>query len=43
MNYEDYYDEEDYDVSHALGLRRLLQYLEECQKEGYVCIPWFSD
>lgn len=39
----DHYDEEDYDVSHALGLRRLLQYLEECQKEGYVCIPWFSD
>ena len=43
QNEIDHYDEEDYDVSHANRLRRLLQYLEECQKEGYTCIPWYSD
>lgn len=39
----DHYDEEDYDVSHANRLKKLLQYLDECQKEGYTCIPWYSD
>lgn len=43
QNEIDHYDEEDYDVSHANRLRKLLQYLEECQKEGYTCIPWYSD
>ena len=38
----DHYDEDDYDVSRANKLRRILQYLEECQKEGYTCIPWCS-
>lgn len=38
----DRYEEEDYDASHAKRLEKLLQYLEECQKEGYVCIPWYS-
>lgn len=39
----DHYDEEDYDVSHAHRLKKLLQYLEKCQEEGYVCIPWYSE
>ena len=43
QNEIDHYDEEDYDVSHANRLRGLLQYLEECQKEGYTCIPWYSN
>ena len=43
QNEIDHYDEEDYDVSHANRLRRLLQYLEECQKEGYTCIPRYSN
>ena len=42
QNEMDHYDEEDYDVSHANRLKGLLQYLEECQKEGYTCIPWYS-
>ena len=39
----DSFEEEDYDNSKARSLRTVLQYLEECQEEGYVCIPWFSD
>lgn len=42
QNEMDHYDEEDYDVSHANRLKNLLQYLEECQKEGYTCLPWYS-
>lgn len=38
----DHYDEEDFDVSHANTLKKILQYLEECQDEGYICIPWYS-
>lgn len=38
----DHYEEEDYDASHAKRLGKILQCLEECQKEGYVCIPWYS-
>lgn len=37
------YDEDDYDVSHAKHLDRILKYLEECQDKGYVCIPWYSN
>lgn len=37
------YDEDDYDASHAKQVRKMLEYLEECQKDGYVCIPFFSD
>ena len=39
----DTYDEDDYDVSHAKHLDKILKYLEECQDKGYVCIPWYSD
>lgn len=37
------YDAEDYDVSHAKCVKNMLNYLEECQEDGYVCIPYFSD
>lgn len=37
------YDEDDYDAGHAKLVKRMLEYLEECQKDGYVCIPFFSD
>lgn len=39
----DNYDSEDYDASHAKRVKNMLKYLEECQKDGYVCIPFFSD
>lgn len=37
------YDTDDYDASHAKRVKNMLKYLEECQKDGYVCIPFFSD
>lgn len=39
----DSYYEEDYEMSKAKSLKTILQYLEECQEKGYVCLPWFSD
>lgn len=39
----DRYDDEDYDASHAKSLEKILRYLDECQKEGYVCIPRYSN
>lgn len=39
----DNYDTEDYDTSHAKRVKNMLKYLKECQEDGYVCIPYFSD
>lgn len=38
----DNYDNENYDMIHAIKLKKILQYLERCQEEGYTCIPWYS-
>lgn len=42
-NMLDHYDEEDYDASHAKRIRAMIKYMEECQKDGYVCVPFYSD
>lgn len=38
----DNYEKENYDMIHAIKLKKILQYLERCQEEGYTCIPWYS-
>lgn len=38
----DNFDQDDYDTSHAIRLKKMLGYMEECAKD-YVCIPWYSD